>query len=517
MHRRTLYYPLRTLKVDETKTNSPDEIPLIFYKRTIEIMKYPLAILFNQVSKSMHYPKQWKSSFIYPVFKSGDNAAIENYRPISVLPAISKIFDKLIFKYISERTTHLLAKQQHGFTKGKSTLSNLLEFTDFIKMNMMKGNQIDTVYMDLAKAFDRIDHTILLDKLKQFPIDQCMINLIHSYLTDRVQVVCVGGEKSDPIRPKSSVPQGTVLSPLLFALFINDLPALIKSNILLFADDLKIFMKIKNMNDARILQSDIQTIIDWCRRNILGLNVSKCYLLSFTRRHDVTFQYFNYNINGNTLTRVNTMKDLGILFDSKLTFECHVNSIVKRSFSTLGFISRSLNKFKKLHTYMLLYNTYVRSIIEYCTPIWSPHQNTHIKAIERVQRRFTRTIYRKFHYPSEKNFYMRYYRLDLLTLEDRRKLNDEITLYKIYSNRIITEVHAALNRNVPTRPIRFSNRFFYLPFVTTDVEFHSPMLRIQRRHDDLFSNNNIIEPSLSSFKLHSIKQQRLIFDYSFQQ
>lgn len=176
-----------------------------------------------------------------------------------------------------------------------------------------------------AKAFDRIDHGILIKKLSTFPINACLIKLLKSYLENRKQYVCLYGEISECITPLSSVPQGSILSPLLFSLFINDLPPLIKSNILLFADDVKIFLKIKSLSDARQLQSDIDTIIDWCNRNNLQINANKCYTMSFTRRRENNFQYFNYNVNGLILNKLTSIKDLGVLFDSKLSSTIIVN------------------------------------------------------------------------------------------------------------------------------------------------------------------------------------------------
>lgn len=165
---------------------------------------------------------------------------------------------------------------------------------------------------------------------------------------------------------------------------------MIKSNILLFADDLKIFLKINNLEDARQLQQDIETTNNWCILNNLQLNIQKCHIMSFTRRQQITFQYFNYNINNITLSRVTSMRDLGIIFDPKLTFEAHINNIVRKAYSKLGFLFRSLGKFKKIDTYKLLYFTYVRSNLEYCTAVWNPHYHVHIEAVEKVQRRFTR-------------------------------------------------------------------------------------------------------------------------------
>lgn len=466
----------------------------------------------------MTYPHKWKTSLVSPIFKSGNNTNVENYRPISILSAIAKIFDKIFYLYLRDKTLNLLTPMQHGFCMGKSTVTNLLEFTDYITQNMMKGGQVDAVFMDLSKAFDKICHAILLQKLCELQINTRIINLIKSYLENRTQIVCVYGEKSDPIVPHSSVPQGSILSPLLFALFINDLPQLIQSNILLYADDLKIFSKVKDINDSRTLQMDIETIVNWCRNNNLQINISKCNVISFTRKREVSLQYFNYNIRGNTLNRVCAIKDLGVTFDSKLTFENHVNNITSKAYRMLGFISRSLNHFKQLQTYKLLYFTYVRSNLEYCTSVWSPYCDIRISAIERVQRRFTRIIYRRFHYPGEKNYHMRNVRLDLLSLEERRTISDELTLYKIYSNRLNTTLNNQIRLNTVTRFTR-QNNIFYLPHVTTNVEYFSPILRMQRQHDDKFSMNNLNEAIFNTFKrytIHEVKRASLIFDYSFE-
>lgn len=187
---------------------------------------------------------------------------------------------------------------------GKSTITNLIEYSHYLTNNMMGGGQIHAIYMDLAKAFDRINHSILKKKLENYPISPCLISLILSYLSNRKQIVCLYGEKSECITPQSSVPQGSILSPLLFALFINDLPEQIKSNILLFADDLKLFSIINTTEDARNLQRDIDTIVSWCNRNDLQLNTNKCYFISFSRKHESAQLLNGYNINGSSITRV---------------------------------------------------------------------------------------------------------------------------------------------------------------------------------------------------------------------
>lgn len=499
--------------LDSNKTNSPDGIPAIFYGETMNIIVRPLTIIFNKSLCEMVYSDALKISYITPIHKSGCIDDIENYRPISILPTIAKIFDKLIFNHISSKTAHLISRAQHGFTPGKSTITNLIEYTEYLTNNLMKGGQIDAIYMDLAKAFDRINHLILANKLQAFPISRCLIALILSYLSNRKQVVCLYGEKSDCITPKSSVPQGSILSPLLFALFINDLPELINTNILLFADDLKLFSKISSIEDAHKLQTDINIICGWCERNDLQLNRDKCYSITFTRKQEASRLLFNYSINGSVIKKVNFIRDLGVFFDSKLNFHSHYRHILNSAFRMLGFISRSLYRFRKLDTYITLYNSYVRSITEYCASIWSPYYQVHIDAIERIQKKFTRIIFRKFHYPYE-CYDMRLRRLELLSLENRRRLTDELILYKL-KNGIF---QLAIPHNFEYNPIRHTrnNRIFYVPFAGTNVEYYSPLKRMHRSHIDLFQNIDLNEPNFNAFKRyanHEVKNNQIIIHY----
>lgn len=186
-----------------------------------------------------------------------------------------------------------------------------------------------------------------------------MLSVLSSFLTDREQTVCINGHQSRVIKPTSSVPQGSILSPLLFALFINELPTLFVCKVLLFADDVKLFQKIKSLQDCIKLQRDLATLGLWCTENKLNLNVSKCFFISFSRRRDIRTQTYDYKLNNTSLTQVSVIKDLGILFDSKLSFSNHINSIVTRAYKAIGFISRSLNNFKKVATYKNLYYSYV--------------------------------------------------------------------------------------------------------------------------------------------------------------
>lgn len=499
--------------LDSNKNNSPDGIPAMFYKQTVDSIIVPLMYIFKTSLREMVYPDAFKLSYITPIHKSGSIDDIVNYRPISILPTAAKIFDKIIYNHMYSKTAHLITSAQHGFTAGKSTLTNLIEYTDYLINNIMRNGQIHAIYMDLAKAFDRINHKILIRKLKLLPISTCLVALIQSYLSNRKQIVCLYGEKSECIIPQSSVPQGSILSPLLFALFMNDLPCLIKTNILLFADDLKLFCRIKSIEDVQKLQTDINTIFNWCEKNDLQLNRDKCYFIAFSKMPESS-QFINgYTINGTSITKVNLIRDLGIIFDSKLTFEPHFKHIVKTSFKMLGFISRSLYKFRNIETYTTLYNSYVRSITEYCASVWSPYYQTHIDSIERIQKKFTRMIFRKFHYPYE-CYEMRLRRLEMLSLEDRRRLIDEFNLYKINNGTLRLETTHNFQYN-PIRQTR-NNSPFYLPFVITNVEFYAPLLRMHRQHLNMFRNVNLNEPLFNAFKryaIHEIKITQVNYQY----
>lgn len=486
---------------DGNKANSPDLIPMIFYINTSKTISIPLEIIFNKAITSMTFPSKWKHSLISPIFKAGDKANIENYRPISIISAISKIFEKGIYLHIHNQTCNQISDMQHGFTTGKSTLSNLLEYNNYLAKNMVKGNQVDTIFTDMTKAFDRIDHSLLLEKLKRYDLEICLIKLIESFLRNRTQTVCVYGAKSQAINPLSSVPQGSILSPLLFALFINDLPNRISSNLLMYADDVKIFRKITNMHEAQLLQNDINSLKEWCNENKLNLNTSKCYVMSTTRKTHHNIHLFNYKIDNTPLMRVSTYKDLGVIFDSKLTFKEHINSIITKSFKILGFISRSLNRFRRIETYKTLYFTYVRGVLEYCSPVWTPHYDIHIYRIEKIQKCFTRKVFYKFHFPYEQ-YEMRLLRLNMLSLYNRRLLTDELTFYKIFNHIIKSSLANDVMIRNPQWALRGRN-LFYLPFVTTNIEFHSAILRMQRRHDDTFADINLNIDYLNFKKLAS--------------
>jgi hypothetical protein len=478
----------------------------------VSVIKYcrreisgPLANIFNEAFKSGIFPTRWKSANVVPVLKKGDRHKVSNYRPISLLSVISKVFEGLVHKRIYSHFVHCLAPEQHGFVKRRSTVTNLAVYTNFIAKSLDQKTQIDAIYTDFSCAFDSVDHVLLLHKLKAYGITGNLHRMLESYLCNRSQTVTINAESSSTVRVTSGVPQGSILGPLLFVMFINDLPSCFKhSQALLYADDLKLFSPISSVSDCKLLQTDIDSLSNWCSVWKLKLNVPKCNVLTFTnKKHNVLYSYKLY---GSDLTRVSFIKDLGVVISSNLSFKKHVSYIVPKAYKLLGFIKRNcLSDFKEV-TLRNLYTTLARPQIEYATVIWNPNgaHKGNTASVENVQRRFVKNICFKRN--------LKYHRVDyhdlclslnLNTLETRRHIFDVVFLYKIVHSFYDTDLLSSVNFRVPLRNTR-NQDLFLIPKTRTNILTFSCFLRLQRNFNNLTRNSHIDidinNLSLSNFK-----------------
>ena len=272
---------------------SPDGIPSIFVKKCAESLSLPLHILFNNSLFLSKVPSVWRISYITPIHKTGSRSDVENYRPVSIGSPIAKVFESCVTDIISFAVKNIIFNNQHGFCKGRSTATNLFVFTNYVIESMELGYSIDCVYTDMSKAFDRINVNLLIAKLAWLGFDDPLLSWLKSYLSNRKQFVLINGIKSRCIDAVSGVPQGSHLGPVLFSLFVNDIVNVIHSSeILLFADDVKIFKCIGSLNDCLALQADLYNFEMWCECNKLELNIPKCKLITFNRKHcSINYQY----------------------------------------------------------------------------------------------------------------------------------------------------------------------------------------------------------------------------------
>ncbi|CAK1592771.1 unnamed protein product [Parnassius mnemosyne] len=388
-HKKTVYKYLKRL--DKNKGAGPDRIHPVFINICACSLSKPLTIIFNESLRSGVFPEKWKITKVVPVFKNGDSKNVINYRPISILSAFSKIFEAVVYPYLSSYFKPYLSENQHGFVKNRSTITNLISYVGFLTEKVDTQLQVDAIYTDFSKAFDRVCHRTLLHKLSNYGFCGSMVGWFESYLRGRTNYVVLNGYRSDNYISSSGVPQGSHLGPWLFNVFINDLDQQIRnSKVLLFADDLKIARVINCSNDSQFLQDDIDGLVNWCSINNVQLNPTKCYQISFTRK--LSPFKMKYKINKEELQIVDLIKDLGIFLDSKLTFIPQMDRMIEKASRTLGFILRNSKTFKNITTKKILFNTYVRSIIEYGSVKWSPQYKVHQLRIERIQKRFMRNL-----------------------------------------------------------------------------------------------------------------------------
>lgn len=464
-------------KLDTKKGAGPDNISAVFLVNCASSICVPISLLFKKSLSTCTVPLIWKSAFITPVHKKGSKSEISNYRPISKLCIIAKLFERIIYNQVYFALKKSLNQNQHGFLKGRSTVSNLIIFNDFITEAMDKGHQVDVVYTDYSKAFDKIDHNILLLKLFKSGIHGDLLRWFSSYIDNRSQAVVLHNYSSNWTRVLSGIPQGSLIGPLLFNIYVNDIESCLQtSNLLCFADDMKIYSSISSPEDVAAFQADLNRLESYCLSNKLELNTSKCSVLTFTRKF--TYIPTKYTLLGQHLSRKESIRDLGVYHDSKLIFEVQINDIVNKASKSLGFIMRMSKHFTEAKTLKILYCTFVRTHLEYASQIWNPCYIKYIDRIESIQKRFFKYFCFRFKIP----YYSYTYadlckKLHFLPLVNRREIADYIFLLKLLHNHI--DCSPLLNKlkfKIPTIFSRHSGPL-YVPKVSTNYRQNTYLLR----------------------------------------
>lgn len=413
-------------KLDVNKTPGLDGIHPRLLRECVEVLAGPLAILLQMSIDSGEVPSLWKKANVTSIHKKGSKLSAGNYRPISLTSVICKLLEHFIREAIIAHlmSNDLLCDEQHGFVPGRSCATQLLSTLEDWTTMLENGMPFDAAYMDFSKAFDSVAHTRLAIKLDAYGIRGDILQWIKEFLSGRLQRTMVNNATSTWVPVTSGIPQGSVLGPTLFVVFINDLPLACESECKIFADDTKLYRTVKEPDDIITLEADIDALQKWSNKWQLPFNADKCKVMHFGSSNP----NHKYKMGDTPLLEVTEEKDLGVLVDNKLRFRKQVSAAVAKGNQMLGMIKRSFTS-RDASTFCLLYRSIVRPHLEYVTTAWNPRFPSDRQKLERVQERATKLVkgLEGLTYPE------RLHRLNLPSLSYRRLRGSLIQAYKIFS------------------------------------------------------------------------------------
>ena len=421
--------------IDSNKAMGPDGIHGKMLKCCSKSLARPLSLLFQISYYNCELPNDWKSANVVPVHKKGSKVDVENYRPISLTSIVAKTLERIIRDEVMLRCQDHIDQRQHGFLLGKSCGTQLLGFCDSLALSLNQNIRTDVIYFDFAKAFDSVNHDIILQKLKnKFRIDGYLLAFILNYLKNRCQSVVLGCTRSSSKPVTSGVPQGSILGPTLFVLFLNDITDSVddQTNVLMYADDTKIWRDISCEDDHHILQRDIDSLMDWALKNCMKFHPSKCKTLMVSRSKmpllDILpFIQFHYSMGNNLIDYCETEKDLGININGTLNFTYHSDTLYSKANQRFGLLKRTCHFIQNTDRKRALYLTMVRSLFEHCPYVWRPSATTCINRLESIQKRGVKWILNDYSvkYGPNYHLYLIHCRqLNILPIKYRFDFND---------------------------------------------------------------------------------------------
>lgn len=463
---------LRNLNI--RKSAGPDGLSNVFLKRYADQISEYMTRIFQVSLQSGDVPEDWHNARVVPIHKKGDKCMVANYRPVYITCTSCKFLEHIVVGEILEFLTanNILSQHQHGFRRGMSTVTQLVTTVHEFAAILDRSGQVDVLLLDFCKAFDKVSHEKLLCKLSIIGLPQYLINWITAYLRNRSQFVDINGCFSPTLAVLSGVPQGSVLGPLLFLIFINDLTEILPESvsIRLFADDCIIFKEVNSAIDHEILQESLLKIDEWCRDSKMQLNASKSILLRISRKQQPSV--FEYSLNQSVIPQVTQYRYLGVTLTNDLTWTAHIADITSSAFRKLCVLRRKI-KDTPSNIKLLAYTTIIRPKLEYACVLWDPHTKKDIHQLESIQRKAVRFIYRKYGRHEAISELMR--NRNITPLERRRKIARLSFLHSILSKRVnitrpsfLAQLTSRRTRHTPThalkpifaRTVAFSNSFF---------------------------------------------------------
>ena len=376
--------------LDTSTSNGDDGISATMLKATVQSITPVVTKIFNISLKLGEIPYEWKTARITPIPKFAIRNKAGNYRPISLLSVLSKLLEKhvrnLLLNHLKD--SHPLSIQQWGFSPGKSTTGTLLYTTNDWHDLLDSGTDVCAVFFDFRKAFDTVPHRPLLHKLHDLSVQPHVLKWLTCYLSSRSQYVCVRGSSSDLLPVTSGVPQGSVLGPLLFIIYIDSITTvpLSAGSLSLYADDMLLYRPITSMTDFDLLQKDINNLSAWSANNYLNFDASKCKFMIISRRSHPTLPISPLLIRDCPLERVYSYKYLGVWLTSTLSWSVHISKVCARARRQVGILYRKFYGHANSPTLFKLYLSFVRPLLEYAAPVWDPHHKGLIDSLESVQK-----------------------------------------------------------------------------------------------------------------------------------
>lgn len=450
------------LRLKVKSSPGPEGIPNAFLRRYAEILANYLVVIFRASIKSATLPFDWKLARVLPFVKKGDPQCMPNYRPISMTSACCKMLEHIIAVHITSFLDdhHILSPFQHGFRKGFSTVTQLVSVVHHIASVLDKAGQVDILFLDFSKAFDRVPHDKLINKLQALGIPNYLVSWISAYLIGRKQYVEVSGSTSHHLPVNSGVPQGSVLGPLLFLIYCNDIVDVITDpvKIRLFADDCILFTDVQASDDQLALNTGLNNILSWCNKWGMVLNFDKSVFLRITNKKNPL--QFSYSANSQPLKEVSQYKYLGLTITNNLSWNAHIADVSSSSLRKLCLLRHKLRDAPS-HVKLLAYNTLIRPKLEYACIVWDPHTKSNIYSLEKIQRRAVRFIYSKYGRSVSVTKVMQDNQIP--TLQSRRQLHRLKFLYSLVNFKLALDpsVYAT---PLSTRKTRHSHDLSLTPY-----------------------------------------------------
>ena len=461
-------------KLKTNKAPGYDDYNTQIMKNIYATIEVPLLHIVNLSFKNGVFPDKMKIAKVLPLFKSGEKFVVGNYRPISLLPLFSKILERImhsrLYKYFE--SNKFLYGKQFGFRKNNSVDYGLMEVVNDISQSMSKKQLTLGVFIDLSKAFDTVNHEILLQKLKKYGVVGVELAWLKCYLTNRHQFVKIDNEESSFLKVKCGVPQGSILGPLLFLIYVNDMHFSVpKLNVVMFADDTNLFVSGSDYKTIfKIMNEQLSLIETWFSANKLSLNTEKTKYTMFCSKNMeeiLPLKLPKLSIGDKEVNRTRYTKFLGILIDENLTWDNQLNAVASKVSSQIGIISKG-RKFLNNHAMKMLYFSFINPYLTYGNIVWGSVQKSKLNKIHTLQKRAVRIV---SHAPRGSHSRPLMIENKILNIYEINLFNFYKLMHKVYNNEVPDCIQEKFTKNVHKYQTRYSEATFNCDRIA--VTFHN--------------------------------------------